>query len=199
MTDHKRIARMIISSLALLNQSQTDDRKAGVRFSRAKYFKAILSTLPYAIIDGVMVNRDYKPVGMAEYSEFVDYDEWPVRVAGCASARLYDGASAPWQSPGDFHDYMRKLSRILEYFEKGGDLGKAIEGEGTPMPAGSKYTNYQQYITAKLQELDDRSVVHVALHRKSYRVASATAHKVAGRGKIATRLFNAHFMEVARV
>lgn len=74
--------------------------------------------MPYHIDRGLIVNREYKPIGVAcRYEYWIDYDQYGQmhRVANpCDDVFFYHDGNAPWISKRDLSDYM---FRILCYFD----------------------------------------------------------------------------------
>ena len=87
--------------------------------STSKSSRLYLRTvMPYHIDGGLILNREYKPIGVASrYEHWVDYDQYGQmhRVANpCDDVFFYHDGNAPWLSKRDLSDY---VFRILCYFD----------------------------------------------------------------------------------
>lgn len=123
----KQILRTINGALDELGLSKFSSSKLAVKLMRT-YF-------PYCVLPGgFVVNREYKPLGVAGYDLCVNYEDYPCKASsdlvvrmlnvvqalhmsdngGVMSVHLYSDDSAPYKSKSNFEKYMAKLDEIMQ-------------------------------------------------------------------------------------
>lgn len=107
------------------------------KFSPSKTHKKLMRTyLPYCVLPGgFVVNREYKPIGVAGYSNYINYEDYPCKASnelvllflrsgsdflmskddGVSVVYLYSDESAPYESKRGFAKYMKNLEGIMQF------------------------------------------------------------------------------------
>lgn len=107
------------------------------KFSSSKTHKKLMRTyLPYCVLPGgFVVNREYKPLGVAGYSNYINYEDYPCKASnelimlmiknceraftldgkGIVAIHFYSDSNAPYESKKNFAKYMKNLEGIMQF------------------------------------------------------------------------------------
>ncbi|WP_417761923.1 hypothetical protein [Shewanella sp.] len=132
MAHEKQLVRTIEGALIHLF-----DKDQQIQLSSSEYFrKYIRVLLPYAITPFsntgrmFLVNREYKPLGIGDFNEWVDYTEYqcsisdqsyqlisqlplPEGLKNASGIFLYQDATCPWDSQQHMNCYLKTLTQLL--------------------------------------------------------------------------------------
>lgn len=136
MSNEKQLGRIIEGALEQLKIVHDSVAKR----TSSEYCKHYIRVLlPYGIItfkDGnsYMVNREYKPLGVGGYKDWVDYKDFQCEISNStyekiktsraythcneAGIFIYEDANSPWESQKFINSYMKKLNIILEILKQ---------------------------------------------------------------------------------
>lgn len=132
MAHEKQLVRTIEGALIHLF-----DKDRQIQVSSSEYFsKYIRVLLPYAVTPFsntgrmFLVNREYKPLGVGDFNEWVDYTEYQCSISdssytlirqlpltdglkNAAGIFLYQDSTCPWHSQQHMNNYLETLRQLL--------------------------------------------------------------------------------------
>lgn len=128
---NKKIHRFVTGAIAQASSNNRDEFKA-TKSPYCRHYMRIM--FPYCIDEsGLVLNREYKPLGVGGYGDYVDYRDYPESyLAGDAiqqSIRMlpkrgyveegffYNDGNHPWDSAKNFNAYIKLLNKWLEIIE----------------------------------------------------------------------------------
>lgn len=131
MAHEKQLLRTIDGALIHLF-----DKDLQVQISPSEYFKKYIRVLlPYAVTPFsntgrmFLVNREYKPLGVGDFNEWVDYTEYQCSISdnsyqlisqlpladglkNAAGIFLYQDSTCPWDSQQHMNHYLETLRQL---------------------------------------------------------------------------------------
>jgi hypothetical protein len=130
MTNEKQVLRHLQGAL-----EQIRDYRQDVRVTTSSYCKQYMRVMfPYSLQrdlngeENFIVNREYKPLGLAGSEKYVEYREYPCKLSKIVADEIdiilgqkkiffHDG-NPPWSSQKNYKAYELKLLAIIAMLEK---------------------------------------------------------------------------------
>lgn len=128
--------------------------------------------LPYCIhvvVDDlyILVGRDYKPIGMIQHEDRVNYAEFPQtglrlseqQLRRCSTVHhdaeagyLYD--VGPWTSRSDAQTYLKRLKALRDFLSTHANTGQGGDGASVPMNSAETDARARHYVHGDQYERD---------------------------------------------
>lgn len=105
---------MILSNIENLNLSKRGNSRE-LEYSESRAFRGHMRKMPYAIENGMVLNRGYNPLWAKDVGHVSREKYFKVNDGSAGNIFFYNDDCSPWQNKKKFDRYLLILNALMDY------------------------------------------------------------------------------------
>jgi hypothetical protein len=111
------VLNMILSNIENLNLSTKGRPSNQIKYSQSKNFRGYMRKMPYAIVDGMVLNRGYNPLWAKDKGSISRKNYFKIIKHHHETIYFYDDSCSPWLDKKSFEKYSLILQSLIAYLD----------------------------------------------------------------------------------